>query len=861
MPQDNTQQDPQAETVESLAGKIKAKYPAYKDMDNQKLVTQVTTKYPQYGAHLVAQSKLAATPTPPKASTSSTLEPTRAQSVNISLEKAQQSITRWRPRWDDPKTLLQDPTWYGRSAKYAGGEAIGAGKAGAGLITGGVKILNDAIASLDPSELYQRPLGEPGTELTKDVVGVGKGILDVGKMAYDLVRHFPESSVDPEGFGNTVMNVAMTVDGGLKGAKAFAEHGGFTSPTEALHGAQDASLQAVQGLKKASTDAVNTAHELSKHPVKGFFQKRAVEDAFNHKNGVGIAKDITSAVSKAEEEDKIHRDTLAKIDTKAPSGVIDASKEAGVIRQTFAEYVKTPDPMNPVLNSMIEDAKKTAPGQWTFEKTMEFRTKIGRAASKAVGKQSAVLWKVYGDLSNKLGDVAEKYGLGNSWDHHNELASKIHKSFPLIEKAQQIIDSNGEGVGMSQALNKDLAATRETVKSLKKYGLDEKKTLRYTARSNKILRERASSNKRITSYLYQMGPGIVPAMGAAVGTKVLASALGMGPEGYALGLGVGATVGASTAYLVHALRATGLSADILEHILDTREWPGPLKVPKEGPSIPLEPEEPSGPTTLDPPLRPVEGPTAPQASTPEPVKSEVAKQVEESLSPKAKKAQAASELIPERRSTPRATVDTSASVDPIRQARMDELRRSLRDKKLDPRDRAIFELQLQDYEKNPGERNTLGDNPSQLKKPKPTMSREEAEAASVERHKPQVTKVPEGEHGSGPIAKQAKARERVAKVRKEKGSTALGGGRQEISGGDAAVKAAQAQERLQAPHIDVSKMDLIDLQKQLQGLDKKKFKEALDTERATRATGDEARSIYEYYYLEAMEDKQSEAQE
>ncbi len=88
---------------------------------------------------------------------------------------------------------------------------------------------------------------------------------------------------------------------------------------------------------------------------------------------------------------------------------------------------------------------------------------------------------------------------------------------------------------------------------------------------------------------------------------------------------------------------------------------------------------------------------------------------------------------PERRTAPRASALNSAPPDPVREARLDELRKAVRDPSLSDRDRSIVQSQLNDMESNPGERNTLGDNPSQLKKPQPTMSREEAEAASKKR--------------------------------------------------------------------------------------------------------------------------------
>ena len=87
----------------------------------------------------------------------------------------------------------------------------------------------------------------------------------------------------------------------------------------------------------------------------------------------------------------------------------------------------------------------------------------------------------------------------------------------------------------------------------------------------------------------------------------------------------------------------------------------------------------------------------------------------------------------ERRTAPRVSAASSAPPDPIREARLGELRKAVRDPSLSDRDRSIVQSQLDDMESHPGERNTLGDNPSQLKKPQPTMSREEAEAASKKR--------------------------------------------------------------------------------------------------------------------------------
>lgn len=684
-------------------------------------------------------SKPTKEPVAPKAAEQSK-DSTYFQQQDKNIEHIQASIQRWRPRWDDPKTLLQDPHWYGSSAKYMGGEAIGAAKAGAGVLSGGLKILNDALASVDPVELYKRPTGEPASVFTKDIVDTGKGILNVGKAAYDLVRHFPESSADPEAFGNTVMNIAMTVDGGLKGAKAISEHLGFTP-----------------------ADAISTAKQMSKGAVDGLLRQKAVEDAFVHKNGVGIAKDITSAVSEASKEVKVHTTNLSKIDTQIPSGVIDASKEADVIKNAFADVVKTPDPMNRALNDMVQDAKNTAPGQWTFEKARQFRSKLGRALSHIEGPQNAVASRVYGDLTQKLKSTAKQYGLEDSWKQYNELEKKIHKSFGVIDAAQSIIDENGEGAKMASAL-KDKAAVKEVIDSLSKYGLDGKKVVSYSKRASKLISERGGTYKSIFKQVYGMP-------GAVVGLPVLAGIRAAG-VGYPASIGAGALAGIGTTYLIHALRAARLSPEILDGILTERQWPGRLDPPegkfpsKEGPASsegtqpkapPPTPKLPAAPTTS-------KGPSAKVAELP---KAESPKMIPESISNKAKAAQVAEETKTESK-------------------------------------------------------------PSE----------------------PKVTKLPP-EAGS----RATKQRERVAKVRKEKGSTALGGGTQEISGGGVAEDIAKTHERINTPHLDVSNLQIPEMEEALQKLSPSDWKELQRMRKKGELPDTEYQEGLRAYLLYAYEDK------
>lgn len=787
--------------------------------------------------------------------------PTRGQAVDQSLEQWQGSISKWRPRWDDPQKMLQDPKWYDPGTPRAGQMATGAMRAVGHMALGGTKILNDLFASLDPGELSHRPAGEPGTQFAKDVYGVGQGFLDVTKAAYDLVRHFPEAEKDPDKLGETLMNIAMTVDGGIKGAHAIAEHA-FPSPMEAVKSTQDAALSGAQGLGQTAKDAVLTAKHLSKGATDSLFHQKAIEDAFVHKNGVDVAKEIVKAKDEAFKEVKTHVDNLSKIDSNVPSGVIDASKEADVIKTAFADVVKTPDPLNPVLNSMVKDAASTAPGQWTFEKTRQFRSKIGRALNKVEGPQKAVLSRVYGDLSNKLKKTAAKYGLEDSWNHYNELERKISKSFDIIDTAHSVVDENGAGAKMATAL-KDKAVVKEVVDSLSKYGLDREKLVNYSTRANKLLKDRNGSFRSIFRQVYGM-PGAVVAIPALATVRAAGG-------GYIPGLAAGALTGIGTTYLIHAIRAARLSADTLDGILSSREWPG-RRTPPEGDFPEAPPEEPSAtPQTPTPqlpqgaaPMSPPAGPSAQAATVPATTPAE---RVVEDM----KKYHEAASKPAEQRSKPRATATTSQPIDPLRIARMNELRKIVRDKNVDIRDRSIAEIQLRDYEAHPSERNLLGDSPEQLKKPKAKLSKEEAETASQQRKVGEVQKLsPEAvgtEPGARPgttreskVGRATKQRERVAATRKEKGSTALGGGTQEITGGGVAEELAKAQERLQSPHLSVENIQIPDMEQALQRLSPRDYK-LLQGLRKKKALSDaEYEEGLRHFLVIAYEDKIRDAE-
>jgi hypothetical protein len=656
-------------------------------------------------------------------------------------EDAMTELGQMRPRWDKPGEFLKNPTWYNdATSKYLGGEVIGAGKAVAGGVIGGTKILSDLMMSLDPRELYH-PTGA-AQQVGSDIKGLGYGI---GQMTKDLLLHFPETMQDPEKLGSDIMNMAMTVDGGVKGTHAVMDHL-FPDP---MANAQAAVTKT--GQLTAKQKALYAASQASSGPAAKALRWESVKSQYLHKNGVGVAQDFVKAVKSAQAEDKVHTDNLAKIDTALPSGVIDATGEAKTITDAFKDIVQTPDPMKPALSSMVKDAAKVAPGQWTYVKTMQFRTALGRAMQNVQGPQYAVMARVYGDLTKKLATTAKKFGLEDSWNQHNELAAKMNKSFPLIEKAQQVIGEGGEGVGMAQAL-KNEAATKEVVKSLAKYGLDADKTIKYMTKSDKLLKEGEGANKSLRNYIYSARVSSIGGAAGAVAGYEGAHAAGMsGLPGYIAALGLGAATGWATQYLVNMLRASRLSPEILDSVTDSREWPGRLKPPSG--KFPEASAEPTEGTPTGPKASPA--PAAPKAP-PSPVK------------------------VVDKPSAQVATMPVAEPSKPVAEA--------------------------------------VEGGKDISNKAKAAQVVKETKAAE-----PKVTKVPEGEHGSGKLAREAKQRERVAKVRKEKGSTALGGGTQEISGGDVAGEISKAQAKVTADPLDISKFKTADLEQALLKMDKKNY--------------------------------------
>lgn len=124
----------------------------------------------------------------------------------------------------------------------------------------------------------------------------------------------------------------------------------------------------------------------------------------------------------------------------------------------------------------------------------------------------------------------------------------------------------------------------------------------------------------------------------------------------------------------------------------------------------------------------------------------------------------------------------------------------------------------------------------------------------------EVKKIPEGEHGTGKLARQAKTRERVAAVRKEKGSTALGGGGQEISGGGAAETAREvaeskaAQRRVQTSRMDVNELQIPEMEQFMKEKMPKQWKELKETRRTKGFQEKDYQDALKWYILTGLED-------
>lgn len=474
---------------------------------------------------------------------------------------------QYRPRWDQPEQILKDPSWLGRTGRYIAGEWLGEQKAAIGMGIGSSKILYDLAKLTAPVPTSPEDIkvpfsgrGKAASELSKDITDVGKGFVDLGQTVWDMIRHFPEAEADPERFSQTVLNTALTVDGAVKLAS-----------------------KAAPLFKGNVADSTRVASNATNKAPSRFFARKTFEDVYIHTKGLEVGKQIARASDEISKEVKLHADGIAKqIDTAIPSGVIDATQQAQNIISTFDDVVKAPEKAHPVLRLMVEDARRTPPGQWNWEKVRQFRSSVGRAMGKVQGPQKAVLTQVYKQLTDSLGSTARRFNLGDSWDHYNELERKTSHQFADTIDAIKDAQSGRE---VAQHLSKDVALTGELSDNLAKYGLNKADVLKFVKDSTRI----AKQQKGWHGTLFRM------AYGSPTGIPTMLAMRGAG-AGWLPSVMGGALVGYGSAGLVNMIRALRLSPDVIEHILGSRELPGRMPLGRAEFPPPLEGEVVEGPS-------------------------------------------------------------------------------------------------------------------------------------------------------------------------------------------------------------------------------------------------------------------------
>lgn len=758
-----------------------------------------------------------------------------------------------RPSWADPNKIAQDPSWYGRTLRYAGGDFIGSGKAMGGFMVGGAKLVHDLASALDPIEGYHRPFGDPQLQVGRDIFDIGKSVFDVSKGAWTMLQDLAVATTqpgqagaiaskyaDPEKFGKDITNTAFTVDGGLELAKALK----------------------LQNIKPSQV--INSLNNARVGTVNALMHQDAVGKAYVHKHGVEVAKEIVKTEDAAKEHVREHTTNLTskignkpvEADTTAQRVIAESKKTIlteppGKMAAKKGPRSQIPSAVPSPLDDLLVYINSVKPGTWTWETVKQFRTEVGRAMSRASGPTLKVLTDIYyNDLTPKLANMAKKYKLEASWKAYNDLEMKVIKSFPILEKARAILDNNGEGSAMANAI-KDPAVLHEFLESLSDFGIDRDMISKYSAKANKVLRESSEFNKSMFRYIYRWG---IPALGS-----IPAAMIGKEMAGWLGGLALGSTAGYSINYLQHAIRAMGMEPHLLDMILDERRWhkvdlpPGegfeeepPAPTPPPVPGTPTPGVEPPGTTPTPTPGTPTPTPV-PGAATPTPEAEAAAKAAETAEEPKPKpkgrpkKPKEATPAKPtadykgpERRAEPR-----TITQDIWAKNQIDYAKEQL-EKTTDENEKNILRRRIEELEKDPtlagggeqmgrdiraarGEKGgfsveqvtkSIRKDPEQARifdaadqKTKDSMLVKEKQRMIAAGEQP-VTIVPEGQEGREPgkktgttrqtpqVRRSRKAAANAAK-RAAEGATAAGGGGLEVTGGgqgEAAIQAKAAEE-------------------------------------------------------------------
>ena len=619
-------------------------YPKYKDLDDYTIeynVGRLSKGAPKTQASKGGAAPAPAAPAPtvtPKTAVAppqAAPQPTHADMIKQQAESASQQIESWKPQWADPRNIMKDPTWYGRSGRYFGGETVGLTKSGAQVMVGGAKLVYDVANALDPLEAYKH--GQQWGSVGEDVIGLGKGvgqglqsINDVLKTGWDVITGHPELHADPIKFGEAVGNAAMTVDGAIKlseglaaglikremaktGVKSTAEFQGQGADAMKVVKAQEAAKAA----KANAVEAKNVAAKIKANPTtSALFRKRALGSTYIDQTPIQMGRDLKGPYDAVKREIDTQAKSLSdQIDKKYPQGSINADDVKNNLLQGLKEEVATPKlktaprgatkptvVRDPIVNQMLLQAKAVAPGMWTFEQVRQLREMVGRSMQYLEGPEKKVVTQAYIDLTNRLAGTAKKAGLEKTWNQYNGLSREFYQNY---ENIVDDIKHANSGKDIFNILRRDPALTSRMAHSFARYGLDYDKFMQRFNRGNRILKVEDAGNRTMFYYANRLRGGL----GATIALRVA------GAPGYEATM-AGFALGVASNYVADTVRALALTGDMNWHIYNEMLLRG--KMPKETAIFP-EGEEP-GPVppegTPPSPGTPPTGPQAPPAPVP-----------------------------------------------------------------------------------------------------------------------------------------------------------------------------------------------------------------------------------------------------
>jgi hypothetical protein len=462
---------------------------------------------------------------------------------------------------------------------------------------------------------------------------------------------------------------------------------------------------------------------------KWLFSKAKIADLENkyvHARGLQLKSMYAKTVSNINDEIARHAKAVANA---VPKDAIDAKQELADANQAISDIVKTPEKYPPVLGQIVQSIKAHPSGLWDFETAKQFRTNVASAMERASGPMKAALSEVYKNMTDKMAKAADDAGAKFSWNHYNELSKKFHQQF--AEHVDSITKSK-TGQAVSRILLKDKGISKEVINEMSKYGLSKDLTTKFI-----------SEAERINSYRQSLGKNLRRYIGNATGLSTYFGARMLGVP-WVSSFGPAFVAGYLEDYAKRIINASKLDRSVVETQYGKRSLPRPVKTQETG----------------TPPTGPSASPSAGGTPTPpvEPPKIRPLTDVEKAA-------------LRRDYSARNAVATASSTVEDKTQAlRTDNLKlekelrnhtgsaeeRSLAEQRLAQNRAMIEDLESKTTMTGPGAHASTTADPISGSSSTPLTS-------SLD--EPKVTKVPEGEHGKGPLGKRASDAERKAAER------------------------------------------------------------------------------------------------